>query len=280
MSYQATVFNVMIASPGDVQIERNLVRDVIHEWNAIHSDSRKMVLQPVGWETHSRPSMEDRAQGVLNKQVLSDADLLVAVFWTRLGSPTGEAPSGTVEEIERHLDAGKPAMLYFSSAPVIPDSVDAEQYQALKVFKEECKARGLIEEYNSQNDFRQRFARHLAATINDDPCFSVAIEGGSDEISAVPDRDVPTLSQEARTLLLEAANDPHGNILHMKHMGGDEVVTNGKKFIEANNPRSRAAWVGALEELASWDLIADVGYKGEIFQITREGYELVEILTA
>jgi hypothetical protein len=50
---------------------------------------------------------------VINRQVLADCDLLVAIFWTRIGSPTGSALSGTVEEIEKHLKAEKPAMLYF-----------------------------------------------------------------------------------------------------------------------------------------------------------------------
>src|SRR5882757_9688453 len=109
MSYNATIFNVMIASPGDVTVERNLAREAIHEWNAIHSVSRGIALMPIGWETHSHPSMEDRAQGVLNKQILNEADLLVAMFWTRIGTPTGEAVSGSVEEIERHISAGKSA---------------------------------------------------------------------------------------------------------------------------------------------------------------------------
>src|SRR4051812_19989380 len=121
MAYAATVFNVLIASPGDVQDERDIIREVVYEWNATHSRSRKIVLQPIGWETHSHPEMGDRAQGVLNRQVLEDADLLVAVFWTRIGTATGEAPGGSVEELTRHMDAGKPAMVYFSDTPAPPE---------------------------------------------------------------------------------------------------------------------------------------------------------------
>ena len=61
------------------------------------------MLLPVGWETHATPAMGDRPQAIINKQILAGCDLLVAVFWTRLGSPTGAAASGTVEEIEEHL---------------------------------------------------------------------------------------------------------------------------------------------------------------------------------
>jgi hypothetical protein len=41
MSYNATIFKVMIASPGDVSMERGIVRDVLAEWNAIHSEGRE-----------------------------------------------------------------------------------------------------------------------------------------------------------------------------------------------------------------------------------------------
>ena len=139
MGYTATVIEIMIVSPSDVSKERNIIRDVISDWNATHARDRSVVLLPLSWETHTSPEMRDRPQEIINRQLLYDADLLVAVFWTRLGSPTGVAPSGTVEEIEKHLNADKPAMIYFSSAPVHPDSIDNGQYSALKAFKESCK---------------------------------------------------------------------------------------------------------------------------------------------
>jgi len=107
--------------------------------------------------------MGDRPQAIINKQVLKDCDILIAIFWTRLGSPTGVAASGTVEEIEEHIAAGKPAMIYFSSAPVVADSIDPDQYAALKAFKAECQRRGLIEFYDSLADFREKlFSAHFA----------------------------------------------------------------------------------------------------------------------
>ena len=113
MPYDAKVVTVVIASPGDVAQERLAAQRIVYEWNAIHSRDRAIVLQPVMWETHASPAMGDRAQGIINHQIIKDADLLVAIFWTRIGTPTGAAASGTVEEIEEHLKASKPAMIYF-----------------------------------------------------------------------------------------------------------------------------------------------------------------------
>ena len=135
MSYSAVVYKVMIASPSDVSAERSIVREVLSEWNVVNADVRRQVLLPIGWETHTVPEMGDRPQALINKQILHDCDLLVGVFWTRIGTATGEYASGTVEEIEEHIKAGRPTMLYFSSAPILPDSVDHDQYRRLKEFR-------------------------------------------------------------------------------------------------------------------------------------------------
>jgi hypothetical protein len=176
----------MIVSPSDVTQEREIVRDVLWDWNYIHSEARKIVLMPVGWETHAAPEMGDRPQAIINKQVLAGCDLLVAIFWTRIGSPTGVAVSGTVEEIQEHFNAGKPTMIYFSSTPVRPDSVDEKQYAALKEFKQWCQEKGLVVmTYDSPNDFREKFSRHLNLTINrnhpasQDPCIPDVIDCGT-----------------------------------------------------------------------------------------------------
>src|SRR5262249_32374871 len=124
-------------------------------------------LLPLMWETHSTPEMGERPQAVINRQVLCRGDLLVAVFWTRIGTPTGSSPSGTVEEIRNHLGAGKPALIYFSRKPVELDSVDHDQYGALKQFREECKQNGLIAMYDSLEEFSEQFSRHLEQAVRD-----------------------------------------------------------------------------------------------------------------
>jgi hypothetical protein len=126
LAYQATVIPVMIASPGDVLEARDIARDVIFAWNDVNSAHRKTVLMPVGWETHSSPELGSTAQDLINERILADCDLLVGIFWTRLGTPTESSASGSAEEIERHVQAGKPAMVYFSTAPVAPESLGTQ----------------------------------------------------------------------------------------------------------------------------------------------------------
>jgi hypothetical protein len=280
MAYEGTICSVMIASPGDVQVERNIVREVVHEWNAVNASTRKAVLLPLGWETHSTPLMGDRPQSIINWQVLKDSDLLIAAFWTRLGTPTGKAASGTVEEIEEHVAAGKPALLYFSSAPVAPDSVDHDQLQSLKKFKDECKQRGLYQNYDSPAEFQDKVRQHLAMTLNTHPYFTGLLQvkpSGSAGSPPPPSAPVPSLSREATQLLLEAVAGG-GDVMVLAFLGGSTVQANNKNFVEPTNPRSRAVWEGAVEELVTEGLLQPVGHKGQVFRVTRQGYDVADLL--
>jgi len=165
MPQQGLMFRILIASPSDCIHERRIIPQVIHIWNAVNSRRAGAIIEPVMWETHTRPELGDRPQGVVNRQIVEDCDILVGTFWTRLGTPTGEAESGTAEEIERFLEAGKPVMLYFSSAPVVPDSIDPEQYQALTEYRRRLEKDGLISTYDSEANLREQFQRHLASQM-------------------------------------------------------------------------------------------------------------------
>ncbi|WP_028868856.1 DUF4062 domain-containing protein [Psychromonas arctica] len=277
MSYQAKVFNVMIASPGDVGSERAIIRDVIYEWNAVHSQSRNIVLLPIGWETHSSPEMGNTAQEIINNQVLDKCDLLVGVFWTRIGTPTTEYASGTVEEIEKHIEANKPTMLYFSSQPVALDMVELEQYSQLKKFKDSCQSRGLYEGFDSLSSFKEKFYRHLQLKINDHEYFK------SDDVVTQSEiveskTNIPHLTNEGKILLKEVSQDRNGTIMHLRHLGGTNIQSNGKNFIESNERRDVALWESAIDELTQNDFIAEIGHKGEIFEITNLGYQIADMI--
>jgi len=286
--YQASAVKVMIASPSDVAPERDAARDVLREWNVIHSEDKKIVLMPIGWETHARPTMGERPQAIINKQVLEGCDVLVAMFWTRIGSPTGTAVSGTVEEIHEHVAAGKPTMIYFSSAPVVPGNIDQAQWQALVGFRTWCEERGLVETYESLADFRQKLARQIAQLVIDKFRVEGIGEGPKDEaiqfaleqLARTQNPIFTQLTKEARELLVEAAKDKSGVLMRLRTFGGTFVQTNGRQFSEAGNSRSEALWEGALDQLRENGLVQDAGHKGEVFRLTNRGYEIADLLQA
>lgn len=276
MGYEAKVFNVMIASPGDVASERAIVRDVLYEWNAVNSQRRNIVLLPIGWETHSSPEMGRTPQEIINDQILDKCDLLVGVFWTRIGTATTEYASGTVEEIEKHIDSGKPAMLYFSSQPVVLDTVEPEQFSQLKQFKESCQNRGLYESYDSLSSFKDKYYRHLQLKLNEHSLFV-----GDNTYAENPIEEstikLPSLTNEAKLLLKEASQDRNGTIMHLRHLGGTTIQTNGKNFTESSERREIARWESAIEVLVSEGLIIARGSKGEMCEITNLGYQVADM---
>lgn len=278
MAYPATVYRVVIASPSDIREERRIVREVVHDWNAAHAATRGLVLLPVGWESDSVPVMGDRPQAIINSQIIKNADLLIAAFWTRLGSPTGKAPSGTVEEIRELLSAGKPVMVYFSSAPVRMDSVDQAQYSALREFRIWCESHGFVGTYDSAIEFREKLTRELAVLVNTHPTFAQQPAAGdtSEAAATVAADPVALLSAEAKTLLDQDTLDPNGTLLMVRTLGGLIVQTNGRNFVPEADARAAAAWQSAVDELLDNNFLRDLGSKNEVFQVTRLGYEAAD----
>jgi len=166
MPRSATIFDILIASPSDVQDARDVVAEVIQDWNAANSQEAKVMLHPVRWETHTYPQLGDRTQAIVNEQIVDVADILIGIFWTRLGTETGVAKSGTLEEVERFREKGKPVLLYFSEQPVVMKSIDMEQYAHLDEYRKSMRDKGLYEAYHENEELRRKVSRHLSLVIN------------------------------------------------------------------------------------------------------------------
>jgi hypothetical protein len=61
-------------------------------------------------------------------------------------------------------------------------------------------------------------------------------------------------------------------------MAGAKLQTNGKSFIKEDDARSEAIWESALEELLTNNFLKGRGSKGQVFQVTRQGYEAADHL--
>jgi hypothetical protein len=275
MPYSAVVYNVMVASPSDLGEERKVARKTIIDWNNLHSWARQIVLLPKTWEFNTTPTMGERPQEIINQQVLKNADLLVGIFWTRIGTPTGKAISGTVEEINEHIGLGKPAMLYFSSrAP--QELLDIEQLNGVKALKKEYQSKGLTYDFDSVENFQYQFQRHLAMKVNEAPF--VGLEESILQF-VPPELKGPQLSQAARVLLKEASLGPSGQIMKLGFISGFSIQANHKVLNQDTSAREKARWTAALEELLANELVREIGHKGEIFELTQRGFEFADTAT-
>lgn len=90
MAFRTYTYQVLIASPSDLSEERQRAADAVIEWNAQHAEHESVVLLPVMWETHAKPTSGVRPQRALNRQ-FETCDILLGMFWTKLGTSTGVA---------------------------------------------------------------------------------------------------------------------------------------------------------------------------------------------
>jgi len=143
MAFKRT-FRVVLASPSDVQAERDAAAKVIDTANQIlRGPNFRAIIELVRWETDAHPGMHpDGPQGLIDERLrIEDSDVVIGVFRRRFGTPVSDADSGTEHEIRRAIGTwrtkGAPqVMLYFCDAPYEPGSpADEEQFQKVEKFK-------------------------------------------------------------------------------------------------------------------------------------------------
>lgn len=185
-------FRIFLASPGDVPLERALVREAItHLSNERHFRGR-IHLEIIAWDQPGAAvAME---AGLTPQQAITqgltkpaDCDLAVVIFWSRIGTQLPAdfevkedgTPylSGTEWEYHNALRAykstGKPAVWTFrrkgapqfaADDPHLAENV--EQWQKLQAFfatftNADRSLAGGINDYASPDDFRLQFERFL-----------------------------------------------------------------------------------------------------------------------
>jgi hypothetical protein len=174
-SSQPRTLKVFLASPGDVVDERNafarLVRD-INDVLAFLAAEKHLTLELVRYETHTFPDL-GRPQEVINRQIPVDYDIFVGVMWSRCGTPTANAGSGTIEEFRRACERRKKGhlpriMFYFCDQMIpIPDKEGLQQLAGVVEFRSELTKMGLTGSYPSHAEFSEYVRGGLLRAIRD-----------------------------------------------------------------------------------------------------------------
>jgi hypothetical protein len=144
-----SVFDVMICGPGDAKDDRELASRAVGTCSSLLDTAGKNVaLVPSDWKSNPVIQRCDRAQKAINDQLVSRADALVAVFRGRLGSPTGVAASGTVEEIEGAIARSIPWRAYFYAGDLRVS--DAGQWHKVDEYRKNLEEKKILTvEYTS-----------------------------------------------------------------------------------------------------------------------------------
>lgn len=166
MPKQVPVYHCLLISPSDVARERGVLTESVNKWNAHIGKILGARIELVKWESHATPAMGDGVQEVINEQLLGDCDLGLAIFWSRLGTPTEKYPSGSVEEIYRLVEKRAPVMIYFKDAPISQQAaLQGRQFAELSEMREQFQQQGLLSSFVDDADLREKVQLHLTSTI-------------------------------------------------------------------------------------------------------------------
>jgi hypothetical protein len=167
------VVRVVLASPGDVKDERDVVAAVVEEVNTLTAHRDGLDLELLRWETDAFSGFHaEGPQGLIDDVLkIEESSIVIGIFWKRFGTPVKDAGSGTEHEILRAYESwqskGRPEiMLYFKTAPFSPSSTsELEQMGAVLKFRERIKNEAVYFSFDSPVEFERMLRRHLSEVV-------------------------------------------------------------------------------------------------------------------
>jgi GTPase SAR1 family protein len=166
---QRRVLRLVVASPSDVQAERDMLPSVIDEVNSHVAADRGLHLELSRWETDTHPGFHvDGPQGLIDPILnITDCDLLIGIFWKRFGTATTDGKTGAEHEFnlayESWKERSRPQIfVYFNQKPHSTKSpAEAEQWKQVLEFRDKFPKEGLCWDYEGEVQFEKLVRNHL-----------------------------------------------------------------------------------------------------------------------
>jgi hypothetical protein len=184
------ILRIVVASPRDVQAERDALRGVVSDLNRGIAADRELRIEITRWEDDAYAGFHiDGPLGLIDAALrIEDCDIFIGIFWRRFGTPVRDARSGTEHEFHIAYESwkrrGRPQiMFYFNQNPYTPRSKEeADQAGLVLEFKEAFPKEGLWWEYKGKAHFIDLVRDHLTQFIrNQFPISKVRDEGATGE---------------------------------------------------------------------------------------------------
>jgi formylglycine-generating enzyme required for sulfatase activity len=202
---QVRILRIVVASPGDVQAERDLLPTVIEELNSGIARDRDLRLELARWETDAYPGFHPQGpQGLIDPILrIEDCDVLIGIFWKRFGTPTQDAKSGTEHEFRRAYEVWQQnktrphIMVYFNQKAATPKTKnEADQWGQVLEFQQNFPKEGLWWPYKGRAQFEKLVRKHLTNFIREQ--ISQSSQASGSETAPI----TPELSTELREAYL------------------------------------------------------------------------------
>lgn len=219
MSSEAKVLRMVVASPGDVQAERDLVAAVVDQVNHGVAKERGIILQVSRWEKDSFPGFHAQGpQGLIDSILqIPDCDIFIGIFWKRFGTAVTDAQSGTEHEYKLAYEAwkqrGQPQIFfYFNQKPYSPKSrEETDQWGMVLDFQMSFPKEGLWWPYKGKQNFAALLRDHLENYLRSQFPLgggTVAVSGSAHS-GALPARPESAAAPVAQQRVLDAALAKH-----------------------------------------------------------------------
>ena len=166
--------NVMVVSPMDVAIERDVVEGVIDELNQSIAGALGYRLDCRRWETEVYPTIDGHeAQTHIDRQLgIEHCHIVVGLFWRRFGMPVSDAQSGAEHELRLAIKQSQESplnlpvvMIYFKKEGFFPNDEDLEQLSRLFAFKKAITPLGIYTDIDDVLEFPQRLRTDLTRLL-------------------------------------------------------------------------------------------------------------------
>lgn len=161
-----------VASPSDTLDERERLKQVVSELNRTWADSLSLEIELVRWETHAYPGFKTDPQEVINEQIGDDYEIFIGLIWSKFGTPTPRALSGTQEEFERaykrfQANPNSVSLLfYFKEQAIPPSKINPVEIDHIQKFRAGLgDLGGLYWTFETLADFEALVRPHLAKVI-------------------------------------------------------------------------------------------------------------------
>lgn len=273
--YNANVYQIMIGAPSDIIEEIQMACETINRWNALNSEQYKIVLLPLHWSINSYPSAGNRPQHFLNQQLVEKSDLLICIFGTRIGTPTGKDISGTVEEFKEHVKVGKNVMMFFKNTAENVSSLDPQQLQQLNEFKQNIKESVLWWDYQKAENFKDLLFSKLQLYINDNWLSEKQLRdnGSKTIIDSLTNFDKERLAKWS---------EGYGEVWISDTMDGRTILI-GESEYEVSSGKEKAEWDDFFQRMRNIDF-AQIdrydNYGNPIYTLTKKGYDYIGQLSS
>lgn len=160
---------IFLATPSDVSPEREVVKTVINEINGTLGAALNFRTEVTGWE-NVPPARGKSAQKVISSYIGENYDIFLGVMWSRVGTPTDGAESGTIYEYESalKLDDNREdfqLMWFFKDDNIEFSKIDPIQLSKVKSFRETVANDGCYYDVFKSSDFEKKLRMHLSSTI-------------------------------------------------------------------------------------------------------------------